>query len=382
MKKNLLIEKIIPNLKKRIQNYEVKVVLNVNISLSGLFNKFTNNPYILYSILTSNLLTSINTNVLINYLKVLLNVLNLDLLKNIAVVKVENSPMFVVNINNNNDVSLTPSLNIIATDAPTFLPSIDPTTSPSNNPTTSPTEMPTFLPSIFPTTSPTTSPTYFPSNKPTTSPTYFPSNNPIMSPSSKPTFSPSNNPIMSPSSKPTFFPSIYPTLLPSHMPSLSPSYIPSLAPSPMPSYTPSLYPSPMPSPMPSLNTTVFPSYTPQVTINPSEKINTVIFSQNDSSEAKTITYILLGLFLFMCSIASFMVFDKIKNKIVIIKNKYFKKQSLVNDENEIIKTNKLSASLNKITPSDDDCSSDRSSIISVDCDIKKIHIDNSSDEEV
>lgn len=378
---------VIPNLKKRIQNYEVKVVLNVNISLSGLFNKFTNNPYILYSILTSNLLTSINTNVLINYLKVLLNVLNLDLLKNIAVVKVENSPMFVVNINNNNDVSLTPSLNIIATDTPTevptFLPSDGPTTSPttspsyqpSNNPTTSPTEMPTFLPSIFPTTSPTTSPTYFPSNKPTTSPTYFPSNNPIMSPSSKPTFSPSNNPIMSPSSKPTFFPSIYPTLLPSHMPSLSPSYIPSLAPSPMPS----LYPSPMPSPMPSLNTTVFPSYTPQVTINPSEKINTVIFSQNDSSEAKTITYILLGLFLFMCSIASFMVFDKIKNKIVIIKNKYFKKQSLVNDENVIIKTKKLS--LNKITPIDDDCSSDRSSIISVDCDIKNINIDNSSDEE-
>ena len=72
-----------------------------------------------------------------------------------------------------------------------------------------------------------------------------------------------------------------------------------------------------------------------------------------------------------------MVFDKIKNKIVIIKNKYFKKQSLVNDENVIIKTKKIS--LNKITPSDDDCSSDRSSIISVDCDIKNINIDNRSD---
>ena len=84
----------------------------------------------------------------------------------------------------------------------------------------------------------------------------------------------------------------------------------------------------------------------------------------------------------MCSVASFMIFYKIKNKIVIIKNKLFKKQSIVNDENEIIKKNNLSASLNKITPSDDDCSSDRSSIISVDCDIKKIHIDNSSDEEV
>ena len=367
---------VIPNLKKRIQNYEVKIILNVNISLTGLFNKFTNNPYILYSILTSNLLTSINTNVLINYLKVLLNGLNLDLLKNIAVVKVENSPMLVVNINS---VSLTPSLNIIVTDlpteVPTFLPSDSPTTSPttspsyqpSNNPTTSPTEVPSFLPSIFPTTSPTTSPTYFPSNKPTTtSPTYFPS----------------NNPIMSPSSRPTFFPSVYPTLLPSYIPSPMPSLYPSPLPSLMPSLMPSLEPSQMQSQIPSLNTTAFPSYTPQVTINPTEKINTVIFSQNDSSEAKTITYVLLGVFLFMSFIASFMIYDKIKNKIIIIKNKLFKKQSIVNDENEIIKTNNLSASLNKITPSDDDCSSDRSSIISVDCDIKKIHIDNSSDEEV
>ena len=375
---------VIPNLKKRIQNYEVKVVLNVNISLTGLFNKFTNNPYILYSILTSNLLTSINTNVLINYLKVLLNGLNLDLLKNIAVVKVENSPMLVVNINS---VSLTPSLNIIVTDlpteVPTFLPSDSPTTSPttspsyqpSKNPTTSPTEVPSFLPSIFPTTSPTTSPTYFPSNKPTTtSPTYFPSNNPIMSPSSRPTFFPSVYPTLLPS----YIPSPLPSLYPSPLPSLYPSPIPSLYPSPMPS----LYPSPMPIITSSLNPTEFPSYTPQVTINPTAQINAVIYSQNDSSDAKTITYIFIGLFLCMCSVASFMIFYKIKNKIVIIKNKLFKKQSIVNDENEIIKKNNLSASLNKITPSDDDCSSDRSSIISVDCDIKKIHIDNSSDEEV
>ena len=379
---------VIPNLKKRIQNYEVKVVLNVNISLTGLFNKFTNNPYILYSILTSNLLTSINTNVLINYLKVLLNGLNLDLLKNIAVVKVENSPMLVVNINNNNDVSLTPSLNIIVTDlpteVPTFLPSDSPTTSPttspsyqpSKNPTTSPTEVPSFLPSIFPTTSPTTSPTYFPSN------------NPIMSPSSKPTFCESVYPTLLPSHKPSLVPSLMPSPMPSLEPSHKPILVPSLMPSPMPSPIPSLMPSPMPSlepsqmqsQIPSLNTTAFPSYTPQVTINPTEKINTVIFSQNDSSEAKTITYVLLGVFLFMSFIASFMVYDKIKNKIIIIKNKYFKKQSLVNDENVIIKTKKLS--LNKITPIDDDCSSDRSSIISVDCDIKNINIDNSSDEEI
>ena len=383
---------VIPNLKKRIQNYEVKVVLNVNISLTGLFNKFTNNPYILYSILTSNLLTSINTNVLINYLKVLLNGLNLDLLKNIAVVKVENSPMLVVNINS---VSLTPSLNIIVTDlpteVPTFLPSDSPTTSPttspsyqpSKNPTTSPTEVPSFLPSIFPTTSPTTSPTYFPSNKPTTtSPTYFPSNNPIMSPSSRPTFFPSVYPTLLPSYIPSPMPSLYPSPLPSLYPSHKQSLVPSPLPSLMPSLMPSLEPSQMQSQIPSLNTTAFPSYTPQVTINPTEKINTVIFSQNDSSEAKTITYVLLGVFLFMSFIASFMIYDKIKNKIIIIKNKLFKKQSIVNDENEIIKTNNLSASLNKITPSDDDCSSDRSSIISVDCDIKKIHIDNSSDEEV
>ena len=118
-------------------------------------------------------------------------------------------------------------------------------------------------------------------------------------------------------------------------------------------------------------------------LNPNAQINTVIFSQNDSSEAKTITYVLLGLFLFMSFIASFMIYDKIKNKIIIIKNKYFKKQSLVNDENKIIKTKNLSLSLNKITPIDeDDCSSDRSSIISVDCEIKKINIDNSSDEEI
>ena len=383
---------VIPNLKKRIQNYEVKVVLNVNISLTGLFNKFTNNPYILYSILTSNLLTSINTNVLINYLKVLLNGLNLDLLKNIAVVKVENSPMLVVNINS---VSLTPSLNIIVTDlpteVPTFLPSDSPTTSPttsptyqpSNNPTTSPTEVPSFLPSIFPTTSPTTSPTYFPSNKPTTtSPTYFPSNNPIMSPSSRPTFFPSVYPTLLPSYIPSPLPSLYPSPLPSLYPSHKQSLVPNQLPSLMPSLMPSLEPSQMQSQIPSLNTTAFPSYTPQVTINPTEKINTVIFSQNDSSEAKTITYVLLGVFLFMSFIASFMIYDKIKNKIIIIKNKLFKKQSIVNDENEIIKKNNLSASLNKITPSDDDCSSDRSSIISVDCDIKKIHIDNSSDEEV
>jgi hypothetical protein len=185
---------------------------------------------------------------------------------------------------------------------------------------------------------------------------------------------------MSPSTRPTFFPSIYPTVLPSQMPSLAPSPMPSLAPSSMPS----LAPSPMPSLEPSLMQSLAPSPMPIVTpsLNPTAQINTIINSKNSSSEAKTLTYIFMGLFLFMCSIASFMVFYKIKNKLVIINNKYFKKQSLVNDENEIIKTNNLSASLNKITPSDDDCSSDRSSIISVDCDIKKIHIDNSSDEEV
>jgi hypothetical protein len=298
---------VIPNLKKRLQNYEVKIILNVNISLSGLFNKFSNNPYILYSILTSNLLTSINTNVLINYLKFLLDGLNLDLLKNIAIVKVENSPMFVVNINNNNDVSLTPSLNIIVTDLPT--------------------EVPTFLPSDSPTTSPSTQPSCQPSNSPSTQPSY----------------------------EPTFFASVYPTFEPSLTQSLKPSLMPSLM--------------PIPSVIPSLN--------------PIAQVNTVIFSKNDSSESKTITYVLLGLFLFMSFIASFMVFDKIKNKIVTINNKYFKKQILVNDENKIIKTKKLSSSLNKITPIDeDDCSSDRSSIISVDCDIKKIHIDSSSDEEI
>jgi len=167
-----------------------------------------------------------------------------------------------------------------------------------------------------------------------------------------------------------------PSLYPSPLPSLYPSPLPSLYPSPMPS----LYPSQMPIITSSLNPTEFPSYTPQVTINPTTQINTVIYSQNDSSDAKTITYIFIGLFLCMCSVASFMIFYKLKNKIVIIKNKLFKKQSLVNDENVIIKTKKLS--LNKITPSDDDCSSDRSSIISVDCDIKNINIDNSSDEEI
>jgi hypothetical protein len=416
---------VIPNLKKRLQNYEVKVVLNVNISLSGLFNKFSNSPYILYSILTSNLLTSINTNVLINYLKILLDGLNLDLLKNIAVVKVENSQMFVVNINNNNDDN---SLNIIVTDlpteVPTFLPSNNPTTSPStqpsyqpsNNPTTSPSRQP----SNNPTTSPSTQPSCQPSNNPTTLPTdvptFLPSIFPTTSPSTSPTYFPLKNPTTSPSSKPTFFASVYPTLLPSlmpsPMPSLEPSHKPSLIPSLEPSHKPSLEPSHKQSQIPSLNTTAFPSYlklTPQVTINPTEKINTVINSQNGSPEAKTLTYIFMGLFLFMCSISSFMVFHKIKNKLVIINNKYFKKQSLVNDENSIIETKNLSSSSNKlietknvssssnklietknvssssnkITPIDeDDCSSDRSSIISVDCDMKKIDIDNSSDEEV
>jgi hypothetical protein len=139
----------------------------------------------------------------------------------------------------------------------------------------------------------------------------------------------------------------------------------------------------MPSLMPSLMP--IPSLIPS--LNPIAQVNTVIFSKNDSSESKTITYVLLGLFLFMSFISSFMVFDKIKNKIVTINNKYFKKQILVNDENKITKTKtkKLSSSLNKITPideDDDDCSSDRSSIISVDCHIKKIHIDSSSDEEI
>ena len=387
---------VIPNLKKKLQNYEVKVVLNVNISLSGLFNKFSNNPYILYSILTSNLLTSINTNVLINYLKVLLDGLNLDLLKNIAVVKVENSPMFVVNINNNDDVSLTPSLNIIVTDlpteVPTFLPSDSPTTSPStqpsckpsNIPSTLPSRVPTFLPSNNPSTSPSTQPscqpsnnsstlpsrvpTFFPSDSPTISPSTSPSYQPLNNPTTSPTYFPSNNPTTSPSYEPTFFASVYPTL----EQSLTPSLLPSLTPSLLPSLTPSLLPSLM------LNPSVMPS------LNPNAQINTVIFSQNDSSEAKTITYVLLGLFLFMSFLASFIIYDKIKNKIIFIKNKYFKKQSLVNDENKIIKTKILSSSLNKITPidDDDDCSSDRSSIISVACEIKKINIDNSSDEEI
>jgi hypothetical protein len=362
------------NLKKRLQNVEIEVFLSVNISLDGIYENYINNPYLLYSLLTSNLLKNVNTNVLLNYIKTLISGLNLGFLNNIAILKVENSPMMVIN-----------AVNVI-TDMPTDEPTTSPTTSPSelpsNCPTTSPTEVPTFMPSVKPTTSPSTSPTGFPSNYPTTSPTEVPTFMPSVKPTTSPTTSPSGFPSNYPTTSPSGFPSNYPTTSPSGLPSLSPSYMPSTIPSLLPSPVPTIIPSDTPvftSLKPSSISTLRPSVMPSldkvqfnlfnVSSDPTiSRKNADKLSNESISESRKLAYIFLGLFLFMSVIASLIVLR-------IVKVRMCNRNRITDVENKETKKN---GSFCKIEPIADDIenkSSEKRGVESIDSGIVEIKIE-------
>ena len=118
--------------------------------------------------------------------------------------------------------SLSPSITLLPSGAPSILPSAAPSGEPSSIPTAKPTTMPSFDPTIGPSSNPTLGPSMLPSNNPSVTPTQISSESspPTNMGSDEPSLSPKPSP--SPSHRPSSFPSAYPSEHPITSPSKQP----------------------------------------------------------------------------------------------------------------------------------------------------------------
>lgn len=221
---------------RNLQNtYNLELLLNINLPLTGIYAYYFNNPTLLYNLLSTLLKTAIVNNNFISYLTNIQSFISTLLINNPSLLELTNvdiSPMAITYIQAITDT---------------------PTSSPTYEPTCVPTYLPTDIPSIEPTLIPTHTPSYIPTSSPTSSPSYTPINIPTSSPTIESSIFPTNNPTIMPSSSPTLCPTFI-----IGIPSISPSWAPSApAPSGKPTNIPSIMHIPSTYPTNSQSPTTF-----------------------------------------------------------------------------------------------------------------------------
>ena len=212
--KNSYFEKQIikTNLRTQNNNLKLRIIIQVNITLSGIYSQYIKNPTMLFTVLSSNLDLGLSSNTFNKYLQTLATLSNLFKFSNVNLLSAANNNLKILGVE---------LLVNLTTNNPTLIPTFNPTINPTFNPTISPTINPTFNPTLSPTINPTINPTFNPTLSPTLSQTFNPTLSPTLSQTFNPTLSQTFNPTLSPTLSPTFNPTFNPTISPSLRPSVS-----------------------------------------------------------------------------------------------------------------------------------------------------------------
>ena len=182
------------NLRTQNNNLKLRIIIQVNITLSGIYSQYIKNPTMLFTVLSTNLDLGLNSNTFNNYLQTLSTLSNLFKFSNVNLISAANNNLkilgleLVVNVTNNNTCFPTFIPTIVPTNSPTIVPTNSPTIIPTNSPTIIPTNSPIIIPTIVPIIISTIVPTIIPTISPTIIPTMTKTLNPSLSPSLRPSF--------------------------------------------------------------------------------------------------------------------------------------------------------------------------------------------------